>query len=130
MDINLYQELHSELTNLRQHPFMVFCHLVERDLRRICSNITHFEVGFMLGIIWENFSSEEKELYDPQSHIITPNDIERVISRLQPYLNFRNSIINSSSEPMDPLEDDGSVGHFLIDAWIQLTAEQRQAWRL
>lgn len=119
----------SNNNNIEQHPFMVFCNFTERDLRKICPSISNFEIGFMLGIIWENLSEDDKDLYDPHTGTFTKHDIKKIIDRLLPYLRFRFSVINSNLNDINILEDDGSFGRILIDLWISLTTKQKESWK-
>lgn len=114
---------------IEQHPFMVFCNFIERELRKICPSISNFEVGFMLGSVWENLPEEEKDLYDPYRNMVTSNDIKRITNRLLPYLRFRISVINSSSNTINILEDDSSFGRTMIDLWVSLTSIQKESWK-
>lgn len=121
--------IENHLNNIRGNPFIKFCNIIGTNVRQLCSNITNFEIGFILGIIWNGLSDDEKSLYDEQNNIITPLDIRRISDKFLAYLSFRSSIVNSIST-IDLFTDDEPIGKYLINSWIELTNEQRNSYKI
>lgn len=98
-----------------------FKNLINNDIKSKCSNITTFEILFISNDIWSSLSEEEKLIFNPQENIITPSEIQNVLSRIDGYINFRKSKITCFSNEY--------MGLNLIKEWANLSETERLNWK-